>query len=73
MSFFRWKEKLISLFQLQRNPKTAKQLAEMFRKKTILKQYLTITKFVPEVKTGEIDIPLYRRQIKNITKVRNLN
>lgn len=50
------------------NPKTANKLAGMFREKTISKQYLAITKFIPQEKSGEIDIPLYRRQIKDITK-----
>ncbi len=44
----------------------------MFREKKVLKQYLAITKFVPQENSGEINIPLFRRQINNITKVDTL-
>jgi 23S rRNA-/tRNA-specific pseudouridylate synthase len=40
----------------------------MFREKKIIKQYLAVTKFIPELSSGEIDIPLYRREVKNVTK-----
>lgn len=41
----------------------------MFKEKKALKQYLAVTKFIPEMTSGEIDIPLYRREVNNITKV----
>lgn len=52
-----------------RNPDTAKKIRTCFDEKKILKQYLVITKYVPKILTGEIDIPLIRREVNGITKV----
>ncbi len=53
------------------NKTIAAKLRTMFDEKKVIKQYLAITKFVPSLKTGEIDIPLIRREVKGITKVLN--
>lgn len=56
-------------FSQLRNRKTAQELGKMFSERKVLKQYVAITKFIPKEVSGEIDIPLYRRQINQITKV----
>jgi hypothetical protein len=41
----------------------------MFNERKIIKQYLAITKFKPEINEGEINIPLIEREVDGITKV----
>jgi 23S rRNA-/tRNA-specific pseudouridylate synthase len=41
----------------------------MYNEHKIIKQYLAITKHVPEKPVGEINIPLIRREVKGVIRV----
>jgi 23S rRNA-/tRNA-specific pseudouridylate synthase len=48
---------------------TASKLHKMLEERKIIKQYLAITKNVPSLEEGEIDIPLIRRSVNEIERV----
>jgi 23S rRNA-/tRNA-specific pseudouridylate synthase len=52
-----------------RNAQTAKKIHDLFNQRKLFKQYLAITKNIPNTNDGIIDIPLIRREINGIVKV----
>ena len=54
---------------VSRNSKTAAKIREYYDQSKVVKQYLAITKNVPESNEGEINIPLIRRSINGKYKV----
>lgn len=51
------------------NPSIANKVRQYFEERKVIKQYLAITKGVPKLEDGVIDIPLIRREVKGKTKV----
>jgi 23S rRNA-/tRNA-specific pseudouridylate synthase len=51
------------------NAEVARQIRSYYNENKIIKQYLAITKNIPEKSSGEIDIPLIRRSVNGITRV----
>lgn len=51
------------------NKEIEQKLRKMFNERKIIKQYLAITKFKPEIDEGEINIPLIEREVDGITKI----
>jgi 23S rRNA-/tRNA-specific pseudouridylate synthase len=47
---------------------TAKKLHSLFSERRVIKQYLAITRNIPKIKEGEINIPLIRRKVNDIEK-----
>ncbi len=52
-----------------RNSQTAKKIQDLFHQRKLFKQYLAITKNIPDTTDGIIDIPLLRREINGNVKV----
>jgi hypothetical protein len=57
------------IYGLRRNKETSNKIREYFETKRIMKQYIAITKGVPKLSDGEINIPLLRREVNGIFKV----
>ena len=51
------------------NSQTAKKIQDLFHQRKLFKQYLAITKNIPNMTDGIIDIPLLRREINGNIKV----
>lgn len=71
ITWFRTNKKSIKSTKIfvSRNSKTAAKIREYYDQNNVVKQYLAITKNVPESKEGEINIPLIRRSINGKYKV----